>query len=95
MNEDIVEPPQEEPEVVLEPVETEEVSVEAPKPKKAKKPVDDVPEWTRAEAGDSYLSLAIRFFPDRAPGVCAPELVKLNLNRPIREGVKIRLKETK
>lgn len=63
--------------------------------KKATHKSADVPEHVRAEAGDSYLSLAVRYFPTQAAGVVAPQLVKLNLNRPIREGVKIKLKENK
>jgi hypothetical protein len=63
--------------------------------KKATHKTADVPDYVRAEAGDSYLSLAVRYFPTQAAGVVAPQLVKLNLNRPIREGVKIKLKESK
>lgn len=72
-----------------------EVVAEAPKPKKAPAVKDDVPDWVRAQAGDSYLSIAIRYFPNRAPGIVGSELVKLNMNRPVREGVKIILKENK
>lgn len=72
----------------------------APKGKKAQKPADapvdvignPVPDSVRAKAGDSYLSLAIRYFPNRAAGIVAAELVKLNLNRPLGEGVKVVLK---
>lgn len=63
--------------------------------KKATHKSADVPDYVRAEAGDSYLSLAVRYFPTQAAGIVAPQLVKLNLNRPIREGVKIKLKENK
>jgi hypothetical protein len=73
------------------PVEREPEAEVKPKPKKVEKV--DVPTFVRAEAGDSYLSLAVRYFPHKASGVVAPELVKLNRNRPVREGVKIQLKE--
>lgn len=88
MNEDELETPE-----TAEALEAEVVE-EAPKAKKEpKRP--EVPAFIRAESGDSYLSIARKFFPDRAPAVVAAELVKLNLNRPIREGVKVALTKGK
>lgn len=94
-----------EPEPVEAPVDAPDAPVDAepvvdapaaaPKPKKAQKGADstDLPDAIRAEAGDSYLSIARRYLPaGRAVGVYAAELVTFNRNRPIREGVKVFLR---
>jgi hypothetical protein len=102
MNENTETPIEEEPiealsEVLSATVDALKRPVEEPAgaKKKATHKTADVPDFIRAEAGDSYLSIAVRYFPTRAAGIVAPELVKLNMNRPIREGSKIKLKESK
>lgn len=57
--------------------------------------VEEVPLWVRAEAGESYLSIARRYFPNEAPGLKSPQLVSLNQNRPLKEGVKVFLRKDK
>lgn len=99
MNEDIKE---DIPEVAQEAADASENAPEvagepeeAPKKKSAPKAAE-TPDSVRAESGDSYLSIARRYLPEgRALGVWSAELVRINRNRPVREGVKIYLKETK
>lgn len=79
------------PEAAVEPLEVSE----DPKPKKRAEKAVERPDWVRAEAGDSYLSLARRWLPDQAPGIAAPFLARINGKKPIRENVKIYLKEQK
>lgn len=86
MNEEVLEVAQEAteaPQATSEPVEVPEV---APKAKKAHA-VKESPRVIRAEAGDSYVSIGLRYAVDPR------ELVRINNNRPIREGVKVFLKE--
>lgn len=93
--EGIPEAGQEAIEAPLSASEPEEEVQEAPKKKAAQKAAE-VPDYIRAENGDSYLSIARRYLPEgRALGVFSADLVRFNRNRPVREGVKIYLKETK
>lgn len=95
LDEEPVEVAQEALSAPLEP--SEPVVEETPAPKKKSAPkASEMPDFIRAEAGDSYLSIAYRYLPEgKAVGVFSAELVRLNLKRPVREGVKIYLKENK
>ena len=86
-----LEPTQEVTEGAVSDSETEEVIEIQPKARKAS--TVDAPTCVRAEAGDSYISLAKRYFPDRAVSVVSAELFRINRQRQIREGVRIILKE--
>ena len=74
-------------EILDEPVEV----VADPQPaKKAAKKVLDIPEWIRAEAGDSFMSIAQRYCPpNRAVVLFCSELAKANKYQPIKVGTKI------
>lgn len=95
LDEETVEVPEEALSASVEASEPEVEQTPAPKKKSAQK-VAEIPDYIRAEAGDSYLSIARRYLPEgRALSVWSADLVRINRNRPIREGVKINLKENK
>lgn len=77
-----VEVPQEAVEADLATSEPVEVVADTPKPVKA---VKSVPSTIRAEAGDSYLTIAIRW------NLNARDLINLNNSKPVREGARIQL----
>lgn len=85
-------------EALSEPVEAPEVA-EDPKPGRKKKEAlaasDESPAFVRAEAGDTYLSLAERYASEfgATPREYAAVLVRLNGSRVIRPGVRVRIKE--
>jgi hypothetical protein len=83
--------PADEPEVVIEEIELETVE----EPVADLNAVSEPPVWIRAEAGESYMAIARRYFPDSPGGLKGPELVKLNMNRPLAAGVKVFLRKDK
>lgn len=64
---------------------------ETPKPKRSRKPKAVEPEpkpaWIRANAGDTYKSIAAEHYPGNDDA--AAELKRHNLERPIRQGTKV------
>lgn len=79
-----------------EEVELVEEEVQVPRPARSKKQdvvVDDVPDFIRAENGDSYLTIALRFCGDVKPSEFARSLLAINNGAVVRAGSKIFLKE--
>jgi hypothetical protein len=70
--------------------------VELPvKVKKARATENDVPNFIRAENGDSYVSIALRFCGDVKPSEFARYLLAINNGAVVRAGSKIFLKENR
>jgi len=78
-------------------VEDEDVSIaEVPvKVKKVRATESEVPYFVRAENGDSYVSIALRFCGDANPDEFARHLLAINNGAVVRAGSKIFLKENR
>jgi len=86
---ELEQPGEKAPEILVDAPEVAVVADPQPVKKVAKKALD-IPEWIRAEAGDSFMSLAQKYCPPgRAVVLFCSELAKANKYQPIKVGTKI------